>query len=67
MSTVAVNPSKPANERVIDACVELLDAGRPLSEIITEGEAPLGGSAAGPGVNSHGATGGRAKKRGCLP
>src|ERR1700694_2106729 len=28
--------SYPANERVIDACVELLDAGRPLSEIIKE-------------------------------
>jgi TPR repeat protein len=30
--------SYPANERVIDACVELLDAGRPLSEIIKEAQ-----------------------------
>ena len=28
--------SNPANPRVIDACVELLEAGRPLSEIINE-------------------------------
>jgi len=32
----AAKLSCPANERVIDACVELLDAGRPLSEIINE-------------------------------
>jgi hypothetical protein len=29
-------PSSPADSRVIDACVELLEAGRPLSEIINE-------------------------------
>src|SRR5258707_1076192 len=36
MISQAAKLSYPANERVIDACVELLHAGRPLSEIIDE-------------------------------
>ena len=34
MQDKAAKIRNPADERVIDACVELLDAGRPLSEII---------------------------------
>src|SRR6267154_3422473 len=36
MEDKAAKLRNPADERVIDACVELLDAGRPLSEVINE-------------------------------
>ena len=36
MSAEAVNARNAPSERVIDACVELLDAGRPVSEILKE-------------------------------
>lgn len=36
MKMGSANLSNPADDRVIDRCVELLDAGQPLSEIINE-------------------------------